>query len=110
MADQPRSPFPDPTEWKTQFDEAVRQWNDFLSNMMGSEAYAAASSRYMDAFLDFQGMLGQNVERYLQSINVPTRSDFLALAERIAAVEARIEELSTKIDSLGEETAPANAG
>jgi hypothetical protein len=102
MADQPRSPFPDPTEWKAQFDDAARQWNEFLTNMMGTEAFAAASSRYMDAYLDFQRMLGSNVERYLQSINVPTRTDFVMLAERIAAVEARIDELSRKIDNLGE--------
>jgi hypothetical protein len=54
----------------------------------------------MDSFLDMQRMMGQTVERYLQSMNVPTRSDFTALAERIAAIEDQLEEVGRKIDSL----------
>jgi hypothetical protein len=42
MADQQQtqSPFGDPSQWKSQFDEAVRQWNEFLTSMMGTEAFA----------------------------------------------------------------------
>lgn len=93
-------PFPDPTQWKAQFDDAARQWNEFFTSMMGTEAFAAANNRYMESFLDVQRLMGQSVERYLQAMNVPTRSDFTLLAERIATIEDRIEEIARKIDSL----------
>jgi hypothetical protein len=100
---QARSPYPDPAEWKAQFDDAVRQWNEFLTGMMGTEAFAAANSRYMDSFLDFQRVMGQSVERYLQALNVPTRSDFTLLAERIASIEDQLDEVSRKIDLLSDQ-------
>ena len=97
---QAQTPFGDPSQWKAQFDDAVRQWNEFLTSMMGTEAFAAANSRFMDSFLDMQRTMGQTVERYLQTMNVPTRSDFTALAERIAAIEDQLDEVGRKIDSL----------
>ena len=95
-----QSIFPDPAEWKAQFDESIRQWNEFLTSMMGTEAFAAANSRYMDAYLDFQRTMGSGVERYLQAMSVPTRSDFTLLAERIASIEDRLDEMSRKLDEL----------
>lgn len=107
MAEQPKSPFGDMADWKAQFDDAARRWNEMLTSMMGTEAFAAASGRYMEAYLDFHKLMSDSVEQYLQAFQLPTRSDVASLAERLAALEQQIDGIARKVDDLSRQTSTA---
>jgi hypothetical protein len=77
-------------------EQSEQQWNQYLNQMMGTEAFAGMMGRYMEGYLSYQQSLARNVERYLQAFNLPTRSDLTALGERIAGLEAQLSALAAE--------------
>ena len=77
---------PTPTDflsaWQQMASQSEQQWNGYLNQMMGTDSFAGMLGRYLEGYLALQGTLARNVEKYLQSINLPVRSDITALAER----------------------------
>jgi hypothetical protein len=79
--------------WKQMAEQAEQQWNQYFNQVMGTDAFATAMGRYMEGYLAFQQSLAQNVERSMQALNLPTRSDITAIAERLAAIEGLLSAL-----------------
>lgn len=107
----PTSAPPDPFEvWREWVAQSERNWNGFLNQFMGTDQYTQSMSRLMDAFLGMQRGLGETMGRYLASLNVATRTDVLALGERLASIEehlARIEGGVRAESALAEPAVPA---
>ncbi|SRR5579871_1007304 len=105
----PRIPTPQDLlgPWRQMAEQAEQQWNQIFNQMMGTEQFASMMGRYMEGYLAFQQSLARNVERYMQSLNLPTRTDITALGERLAAIEAQLSALAAeqrrllkKVDAL----------
>lgn len=93
MAEQPKPP-PDPlTLWRDWAQQAEEQWNQALNQIMGTEAFAATMGRSMEVMLSMQSRLAQQFEATLKAWNLPTRSDLVAIAERLTEVEERLDRL-----------------
>jgi len=91
----PRIPTPADflTAWQQAASQSEQQWNEFLNQAMGTEAFASLMGRYLEGYLNLQKSLAQSVEKYLQAMNLPTRSDITAVGERLAAVESQLSTL-----------------
>ena len=99
MAEQPQQPPPDPlTMWRDWAQQAEEQWNQYLNQMMGTEAFASTMGRSMEAMLALQTRLAEQFEATLRAWNLPTRSDLAALAERMTVIEQRLDHLTELLE------------
>jgi hypothetical protein len=96
MAEQAERQRPDIVDlWRQWLTESERQLNAFASDAMGSEAFARAVGGYMETSAALQRLLADGMQRYLSFVNMPSRSDVIALGETLRTIEnrlARIEE------------------
>ena len=76
--------------WRDWLTESERQFNTFFNELMASEAFARSMGGYMEAFVTFQRMLADGMERYLSMMNMPSRNDVIALGETLRSMEARL--------------------
>ncbi len=97
MAEQADQQAPDIMQfWRDWLTQSERQFNAFFAQSMSTEPFARSVGGYMEMNATFQRMLAQGMERYLAMINIPSRTDVIALGETMRAMEgrlARIEEL-----------------
>ena len=99
MADErrtakPANPPPDPfAMWREWVTKSEHQMNAMFNEMMGTEKFARASGSWIEAMTMFQQTMSENSQRYFQMVNVPTRTDVSELAERLSAVEERLQRI-----------------
>ena len=91
---KPVNPPPDPfAMWREWVTQSEHQMNAMLNEMMGTEEFARASGSWVEAMTMFQQTMNENAQRYFQMVNVPTRTDVSELAERLTAVEERLQRI-----------------
>ena len=91
-ASQPPDPFAAWREWVT---KSEHQMNAMFNEMMGTEQFARASGGWLEMMTMFQQTMNESAQRYFQLVNVPTRTDVAELAERLTAVEERLQRIES---------------
>ena len=95
---QSQTPFPDPLEmWRNWLSESERQWNGFLNQAMATDEFSQTMGKFMDVYLNMQKSMSEAMGRYLTAMNLPPRTDVLALGDRISALEERIAGLEAAV-------------
>ncbi len=77
-------------EWVTQ---SEHQMNRVFNDMMGTEEFARASGSWIEAMTMFQQTFNENAQRYFRMAGVPTRTDVDEVAERLTAIEERLQRI-----------------
>jgi polyhydroxyalkanoic acid synthase PhaR subunit len=100
----------DPFEaWRGMRDASMDAWAKAMVQAVNTEAYAKASGAMLDAYLTasipFREMLEKAMTQALERVNMPTRADFISLAERLIQIETRLDDLDMKLDQLAQQTA-----
>jgi hypothetical protein len=91
MSSNPRSTTTDPFEaWRQWLSESERQWNSFLNEAMASPEFSASMARFMELGIRAQKEAADLMGRVLENLNLPSRSDVLALGDRISALDERL--------------------
>ena len=107
------TPTPDPSAiWRDWMTQSERQWNEFFNEMMGTEEFSQSMGRNLDVFLHFQKTMSEAMGPYLTAMNVPTRTDVLALGDRLLAMENRLAAIEAHLSTLQtsiENGAPSSA-
>ena len=99
---------PDFTEaWRQWTTQSERQWNEFFNQMMGTEEFSQSLGRNLDVFLHFQKTMNEAMGSFFTAMNVPTRTDVLALGDRMLAIENRLAALEAQLSAALAAT-PAN--
>ena len=86
-----------------------RQWNGFLNDAMATDEFSQSMARMMDVYLNIQKNMNEVMGRYLQTINVPTRNDILALGERLSQIEDRLSSIENGLRAATAKSAPPKA-
>ncbi len=76
--------------WRDWMNQSERQWNSFLNEAMATDEFSRSMGRGMDMFLNAQGQMNEALGRILTSMNIPTRTDVMAIADRLASIEERL--------------------
>jgi len=101
--DKPYDPF---EAWRGVRDANMDAWAKLMVESVNSEAYAKASGSMLDNYLTasgpFREMLEQTMTRVLGQLNMPTRDDFVSLAQRLTNIEMRLDDLDAKLDRMQE--------
>lgn len=106
MTDQTAA-VPDPfAVWREWVAQSERQWNGFLNQAMATDEFSQSMGRMMDVYLNMQKNLNEVMGRYFTALNLPTRTDILALGNRLSEIEERLGSLERVLQAL----APVDAG
>jgi hypothetical protein len=94
--------------WRQSASDMEQRWNEFLNQMMGTEAFAQMMARSMDGFASLQSGWTRGMEQYLRALNVPTRADLAELTAHIGVLEQKIDLLTLALGAEHAATISAN--
>jgi hypothetical protein len=85
-------------------DANMQAWSKFMIDFINSEAYSQATNQWLDAYLTASQPVREALEKTmtqaLGSLNMPTRGDVTSLAQRLANVEMRLDDLDGRLDEI----------
>jgi hypothetical protein len=85
-------------------DSYLDTWAKAMVDAVNSEAYAKASGAMLDTYLSasapFREALEKSMLQALQQLSMPSRADFVALAERVTNIEMRLDDMDAKLDRI----------
>jgi polyhydroxyalkanoic acid synthase PhaR subunit len=94
-------------------DATMETWSKAMIDAVNTDAYSQAMGSWLDTYLTVSAPLRQTMEtamtQVLTQLNMPTRSDITALAERLTNIEMRLDDLDAGFDSL-DRNAPGLGG
>ena len=95
----------DPLEpWRGMRDAYLDAWSKSMVDAVNTEAYAKATGAMLDAYLTASGPFRDTLEKAmlkaLEQLSMPTRADFIGLAERLTNIEMRLDDLDAKLDGM----------
>ncbi len=92
---------PDPFQfWRDIYSQNEATWGKLLEQNMGTEAFAQMIGQTLDAYVSFQKALRDSMNRYLETMNLPSRDDFGRVGAQIVALEAKIDAVDEKLEDL----------
>ncbi|MBI2766276.1 MAG: hypothetical protein HYX53_10245 [Chloroflexi bacterium] len=90
MADQAATVSDPFAMWRDWVANSERQWNGFLNEAMATDQFSQTMGRIMDVYLNMQKSMNDVMGRYFSALNMPTRTDVLALGNRLTAIDDRL--------------------
>jgi hypothetical protein len=95
----------DPMEQLRGMREAYMEaWAKTMGEYVNSEQYAQQSGATLDAMLavsaPFRAAIEKAMVNALQQLAMPTRPDFISMAERLTNVEMKLDDLDVKLDRI----------
>ncbi|MGB6131659.1 MAG: hypothetical protein WBG54_07755 [Acidobacteriaceae bacterium] len=77
---------------------------------VNTEAYAQATGTMLEGYLTavapFREALGKSMLQALQQLELPSRQELAALAERFTNIEMRLDDMDAKLDAIGKALRP----
>jgi hypothetical protein len=77
--------------------------NEYATPVMRSDGFAKGANRAMSAALLARKLARDLTQRYFEALNVPSRSDLLALNDRLQVLEDRMILIQSTLDRLAGE-------
>lgn len=76
------------------FGEMITQWernfDAFANQVMGTEEFSRFMNQFQNWQLEMQRTFSEAMTRHLTAANIPTRDDVIDVADRVAALDARL--------------------
>lgn len=91
--------------WQKMVGEMEKGFNSFANQAMSSPEFSQAMNRAGGVAAGAQKQLGELMEKYLVSMNLPSREQVVGLAERLQSIEAQIGEMKSMLSRMA-----ANSG
>lgn len=76
--------------WRDWLTQSERQLNAFLNESMSTDAAGRGMGGFVELYAVFQRNFAQAMERYLTMMNIPARTDIVALADTLKSIEDRL--------------------
>ena len=95
MADKPNDPV---QLWHSMLAEMEKGFNAMATQVMGSEQFAKTAHQLTGASVGAQKTMGDMMERYLVSMNLPSRAQMANMGERMQSIEAQLNEIKALLN------------
>jgi hypothetical protein len=105
MADaKPEKPY-DPFETlRGMRDVGMEAWAKAMTDIVHTDVYAQSTGAMLDAYLTasqpFHDAMQKAVTQALEQLNLPSRTDFASLSERLTNIEKRLDDMDAKLDRV----------
>jgi hypothetical protein len=99
VAEKPASldPFALMRDLVSQLEKGV---NEYAKPLMQSDGFAKGANQAMSAAMVAKKLAQELTQRYFEALNVPSRSDVIALGDRLQAIEDRMIGMQATLDRL----------
>ncbi len=91
--------------WQKMLGEMEKGFNAFASRAMTSPEFSKTMNQAGGAAAGAQKQLGDFMEKYLVSMNMPSRAQMVGMAERLQSIEGQLNEIKALLVQMN-----ANAG
>ncbi|HEX7790359.1 MAG TPA: hypothetical protein VF467_07525 [Afipia sp.] len=99
----------DPVQvWHTMLAEMEKGFNAMANQVMGSEQFSRATHQLTGASVGAQKTVSDLMERYLVSMNLPSRSQMVSMGERLQSIEGQLNEIRALLNRVHTDAAAAN--
>ncbi len=90
MADKPNDPV---QLWHSMLAEMEKGFNAMATQVMGTEQFSKAAHQLTGASVGAQKTIGDMMEKYLVSMNMPSRAQMVSMGERLQTIESQLNEI-----------------
>jgi hypothetical protein len=91
--------------WQKMIGEMEKGFNAFANRAMTSPEFSKTMNQAGGAAAGAQKQLGEFMEKYLLSMNMPSRAQMVGMAERLQSIESQLNEIKALLVQMN-----ANAG
>jgi SMC interacting uncharacterized protein involved in chromosome segregation len=104
MADKSNDPV---ALWQHMIGEMEKGFNAFANQAMASPEFSKVVNQVGGVTAGAQKQLGDLMEKYLLSMNLPSRAQMVSMAERLASIEGQLNEIKALLHQVhGQSPAP----
>jgi hypothetical protein len=107
MADKSNDPV---AMWQNMIGEMEKGFNSFANQAMSSPEFSKVMNQVGGVTAGAQKQLGEMMEKYLVSMNLPSRAQMVGMAERLQSIEGPLNEIKAMINQLGRASGVATGG
>lgn len=86
--------------WQKMVGEMEKGFNTLANQAMSSPEFSQAMNRAGGVAAGAQKQLGELMEKYLVSMNLPSREQVTGLAERLQSIEGQIGEIKSMLSQM----------
>jgi len=90
MADKGNDPV---AIWQAMIGEMEKGFNSFANQAMASPEFSKVVNQVGGATVSAQKQFGELMEKYLVSMNLPSRAQMIGMAERLQSIEGQLNEI-----------------
>jgi hypothetical protein len=103
MADKSNDPV---AIWQNMMGEMEKGFNAFATKAMESPEFSRVVNQVGGVSASAQKQLGEMMEKYLVSMNLPSRAQMIGMAERLQAIEGQLNEIKVLLQRQNNSPAP----
>ena len=86
--------------WREWYQKSEKQWSDTLSGILGNDQFAQATGKYVQEAVHLHRMFTESMAQYLSALNLPSRTDIIALSDRVGELEDNVAGLQVEVRHL----------
>ena len=101
MADKGNDPA---VVWQTMIAEMEKGFNSFANQAMASPEFSKVMNQAGGAAAGAQKQLGEMLEKYLVSMNLPSRAQLVGMAERLQSIEGQLNEIKAMLNQMNRDS------
>src|SRR6202011_1503251 len=107
MADKGNDPV---AIWQNMIGEMEKGFNAFANKAMESPQFSKAMNQAGGVTAGAKKQLGDFMEKYLLTMNLPSRAQMVSMAERLASIEGQLNEIKALLHQVhGQSAAPGSS-
>jgi SMC interacting uncharacterized protein involved in chromosome segregation len=107
MADKSNDPV---AMWQNMIGEMEKGFNSFANQTMASPEFSKVMNQVGGVAAGAQKQLGEMMEKYLVSMNLPSRAQMVGMAERLQSIEGQLNEIKAMLNQMGKASGVAAGG
>jgi hypothetical protein len=96
--------------WQTMIGEMEKGFNSFAGKAMESPEFSKIMNQVGGVTAGAQKQLGEMMEKYLVSMNLPSRAQLVGMAERIQNIEGQLNEIKAMLHQIHHNSAAPEGG
>ena len=97
MADKSNDPF---AIWQNMLGEMEKGFNTFATRAMESPEFSKVVNQVGGVSAGAQKQLGEMMEKYLLTVNLPSRAQMVDMAERLQSIEGQLAEIKALLNQV----------